>query len=286
MKPSLDDTLTRALLEELAAADASIQRAIRTLAAIYSTDNPTTLARVKALYEAERRPEIPAEEKQEMSKMKLFTLMVMVLLALLLGGSVLAQEDPFVTNTTEAGAVVTLEPTAYVVTSEPVDGPVVIGTAEVPGDAPVVVVQQPDDNAIYVIGFLIFTLFSGAVAFLQTRQFSTIVTSLNKAMESKQVIDQAHEQYYASSLPTQEFVKLLGSFAQFVGSANIPGIDPLADSAAGFIDKVITPDLANEIKARAADIGITATSGGQPYSRNVAVPGQTRPLDDEPGAFG
>lgn len=264
MSQKPQDELTAALLEELAAAEASIQRAIRTLAAIYSTDNPTTLERVRALYEMERvtEPVNPAEENK-MKRTSIVSFLVIVLLALLIGGSVLAQDE-------------TAEPLPTLLAE-----PVVIETAEAPVvvQPPVVVIEQREDADFWdrfttmpdwaINGFLVVIGLMG-IGFVVLA-----VHAISSSNRSYPPGTGAAIERLVTSIDerSQQTATTLDDFLMHI-------LKPLLESGIGAIKEregrlVITPELAEEIKSRAASAA--------PFSRNVGVPlEQHLPLDAPP----
>lgn len=124
--------------------------------------------------------------------------------------------------------------------------PVAEATVSVNGGEPIVVpvVEQPPDNTIYVLGFLVMTAFVALREFMSNRQMGTLVTTVNKALDNKQLLDEGHRQYMQSSLQVQEFVKLLTGVAGFIGSV-VPG-DDLAEKLHDFGSKVTQEGRAEE----------------------------------------
>lgn len=179
--------------------------------------------------EAGKRVKREAEEKESKMKLrKILTSVLSLVLAFVLVGSL---------SVARAQDVVTTEPT-------PEPTAVVLPT--------VPVVEQPiqaSDRTIYVIGFIMLALFSGAINFAQDRKASKLIDVLNVALTNKQVLDESRESYMQSSLKTQEYVKLLQGIAGFLGSMNIPVIDPALDNAKEALDYVTTG------KEPAGDVG-------------------------------
>lgn len=116
-------------------------------------------------------------------------------------------------------AVATIEPT-----------PVVNPTPEQP--------PAPSDRTIYVIGLFAFTVFAGLFTFLQNRRVGDLIVTVNKALDNKQVQDEAHERYMQTSVTVQQAILFAEAFFKLAGGLNIPGIDPLIDKVAEFGDKV------------------------------------------------
>jgi hypothetical protein len=93
---------------------------------------------------------------------------------------------------------------------------------------------------VYAIVIVLSLLVIGILSAARERNVSKLIESVNRAMDNKVIRDQAELRYFESSLPTQEFIKMLASFATVLGSLNIPGVDPLADKAADFLQDVTT----------------------------------------------
>lgn len=103
-----------------------------------------------------------------------------------------------------------------------------------------VVVALPDQSTVYA-GFVVLAmLLLGIISALQHRSTARLIDTVNKTLENKIVREVAEQRYMESSLPVQEFIKLLAGVTTLTGSLNIPGIDPLADKAAEFLNDVIT----------------------------------------------
>jgi hypothetical protein len=171
--------------------------------------------------------------RMQMRRTILTSIVLLVLMFVLVGGlpAVAQSNDPLATNTPSE----VIAPVVATLNGEPVEA-----TLVAPGDAqpPVVVVEQPaSDKTIYVIGFLILTVFVGLREFMSNKQLGTLVATVNKALDNKQVLDEATRTYMQSSLQVQEFIKLVTGVAGFAGSM-IPGKD-LADDLHDFGEKVI-----------------------------------------------
>lgn len=202
------------------------------------------------------------EENKEMHPIsRLITLFVILLLVLSMG-SVSAQDVPLETNTPDV-----IEGTATLVSSTEVAPTAEVTPVPEPEQPPVVVVEQPDDNTLYVLGFLLFAGVTGLHTVLSDRRVSSLLTVVTRVMDNQQTLNEAQRRYSEASLPTQEFVKLLGGVATFVGASNIPGIDPFADKFSEYLNKVtagLPPEVAAEIRAHAAlSVAVPNTPGNQ-----------------------
>lgn len=205
------------------------------LAAAALSDKPNQLAAIKAVmeveserlaFESEKFSELMKEfrEKRENMTRMILTGIVLVLLALLLvaGMPAVAAQDTLATNTPAAAVIQPMQTEAKLVA---------------PGETPAPMVNEPSDRTLYVAGFIVFLALYGISSFIATRQTSALLSALNQALNNKRVIDEAQQRYMESSLPTQEFIKLLTGVAGFIG-ASIPGED-LADKLKQFGDQVI-----------------------------------------------
>lgn len=188
--------------------------------------------------ESERLNTMMNEFKKEQGGMKrnvlITAVMVLVMFVLVAGFPAVAQDgDALATNT----PLVAIQPVVATVNDVPVEA-----TLVAPGDdtqPPVIVVENPpSDNTLYVIGLLVFLAFSGLQQVLSDRRLSGLVATVNKALDNKQVLDEAQRKYMEASLGTQEFVKLLTGVAGFAG-AMIPGKD-LAEQFHDFGEKVVS----------------------------------------------
>lgn len=217
-----------------------VQRSLDTianlLAAAALSDKPNQLAAIKAVMEVES--ERLAHESDKLSDMMrefrerrenmmrtilMGVVLVVVVLLLAAGMPVVAQSDALATNTPAAAVIQPMQTEATLVA---------------PGDAPAPMVNEPSDRTLYVAGFIVFLALYGISSFIATRQTSALLSALNQALNNKRVIDEAQQRYMESSLPTQEFIKLLTGVAGFIG-ASIPGED-LADNLKRFGDHVIS----------------------------------------------
>lgn len=213
-------------------------------------------ARTRDLKTMRITSEILKEERREMNrhsdllnqkldllkegKMKRVTLFagVVLLLLLLAAGFTMAQDAPLATNTAQV-----IEGAATLVSSEPVATEAPAATEQ----PPVIVVNnpapaEPSDRKFYVIGFIGLLLLFGVRDAINSRQIGALLSTINRALDNKQVIDEARQRYSESSLSTQEFVKLLRGILGFVGSMDIPGIDPTIDNAGEFLGDVTSPE--------------------------------------------
>lgn len=158
---------------------------------------------------------------------KMFNAIVISLILSGVAGGYMKAQDEAATPSPEVTEVapVLVAPTAEA-TVEPVPTPA--------PEQPV----APSDRAIYVIGFIVFALFSLAINFAQNRNVNALIEGLKSALDNKQLQDEARERYTQSSLSTQEVIKFLESTLRLVSLANIPVIDPVVDKLAEFGDKV------------------------------------------------
>lgn len=151
--------------------------------------------------------------------------------ALLVGMPVIAQDEPLATNTPDG-----IQVTATI-NGVPVDA-----TLEPTSELPVVVVNQPaapNDNAIYAVGFIVLMGFAALFTYVQNRQLSTLMGTVSKVLDNKQVIDEGHRLYMESSLSVQNVVTLIQGVASYLGTV-IPGED-LAEIIARGITNVKNP---------------------------------------------
>lgn len=93
---------------------------------------------------------------------------------------------------------------------------------------------------VYAVALVIALLLIGLLSAVRERSTSKLIESINRALDNKVIRDQTEQRYLESSLSVQEFVKLLASFSTVIGSLNLPGVDPLADKAAEFLQDVTT----------------------------------------------
>lgn len=252
-------------------------------------------ARTRDLTAMRLTTEILKEERQEMNrhsdllnqklnmlkegnKMKRVTLFasVLVLLLVFAVGFAVAQDVPLETNTALVEGIATLvESTAIPIEVTEVAG--VVPTEE----APVVIINnpppdpqpasEPTDRVIYVIGFLLFLIYSGVKDYFTTRQTASLVNTVNKGLDNKLVLDESRERYLHASMEVKEFVNVLKAVSGFAGSMNIPIIDPALDKANDFLTDVTSPEPPG------------------PEIPNVRDPDPFKPqypIDGQPNAFG
>lgn len=187
------------------------------------------------------------EGNMKRSERMIVGIVILVLMALLLISVVGAQDVPLETNTAVIEGTATLvESTAVpeVAVTEAVE---ILPTEEVP----VVIinnppsnpqpVSDPSDRLVYVIGFLLFLLYSGVKDYFTTRQTSSLVNTVNKGFDNKLVLDEARERYMQSSMENKEFINLLRAVFGFAGSLNIPVVDPALDKASDWLGSVTAP---------------------------------------------
>ena len=96
---------------------------------------------------------------------------------------------------------------------------------------------------VYAVALVIALLMIGLLSAVRERSTSKLIESVNRALDNKTIRDQTEQRYMESSLSVQEFVKLLASFSTVIGSLNLPGVDPLADKAAEFLQDVTTKNV-------------------------------------------
>lgn len=264
---------------ELEAAEASIVTMMRTMAAAQATNNPAALARLMTAYMAEREqlksrverlkteeemPDTPAEEKT-VKRMSLLGLIVLIFVALLLGGSAVAQDE-----------VVTLEPTAFeIVTSVPVEGPVIVSTAEAPVDEapPIVVIERPPaEQSGFKIGEFLLGLASGAFVAL-----AGVFGLVGRLKNDKTALDAI--EWLGKSIPVEALDKLnnLGRTMRDAGEV----LDKVTD---GQVNVVISPDTAAAIKST----GLMQNVAAQPPIEQflpLESPPETSSGWKPPGAF-
>lgn len=177
-------------------------------------------------------------------------LLIVVLTFLLIFSVVGAQEPPLVPSNTPL--VIEGLATPISSTAVPVDdlGDVVdvLPTEE----APVVIInnQPPPDPApaspwsdrlMYIVGFFIFLIYTGIKEYAETRKTESLVNTVNKGLDNKQIQDEARERYMQASMENKEFISLLGAVFKVIGNLNIPGIDPAVDKTANWIDNLTNP---------------------------------------------
>lgn len=174
------------------------------------------------------------KEEKRMFRFPKVPAMLVIILLLALFGVVSAQDVPLVTNTPVAASIngnlveATLEPTIAV------NATVAPPTT---GEPTTIVIQEPTNaNTNQVVGYLFILLVTGLIAFISTRQVSTLADVAATAMKNQQVQAEAHRLYAESSLSVQNIVTLVGGLAKFVGG-QIPG-DDLVEKAGTFIDAI------------------------------------------------
>lgn len=218
--------------------------------------------RMKTAYlEIARRLKREEEAKEGKMKLKglLFSVLMVFLMSFLLMGSVATAQEPtaiaegVIVEATVNGEpvdAVLVDPTAEVVATEeptadatqvitvPPGTSIIIDTADNANEADNT--NQGEDRTFYVIGFLVTTLLGGVLMFLQDRKDKRLLNVLDNIVQNKDTRDEARDKYLQASLPIQEYIKLAASISSFVGSMNIPGVDPVADRAAEFLQMVIS----------------------------------------------
>jgi hypothetical protein len=199
----------------------------------------------KAAEQSRLIDELKQQQKEREMRKQLLVLVILIIGALLLVGSVSAQDTPLASNTP---ATTDPTPVATAIVSinggEPVSAPIVVNTQPAADQE-----SRSEERRIYVIGYLVLAVVAGIYAFSQNRQANVLsrtvgalVTTVDKALENKQVLDVAHQEYMKTSLGTQEFVSLAGGIASFIGAQNYPLIDSFADKVAAAIAKIKEPD--------------------------------------------
>jgi len=195
------------------------------------TSNIVELQTLRLLIEEESR--VMSHESDKLTDMmrlyreelnmrnRIIQTIAVLLLSLLLFAGVLRAQDVTPEATPVATAVVSVN-----------GGP--------PVEVPVVAVQpSSDSNTLYVIGFLVLAAITTLREFISNRQMGTLVTTINKALDNKYIVDEATRRYMESSLPVQELVKVAVGIAGVIG-ASIPGDDDLADRLKRFGEKIVS----------------------------------------------
>lgn len=178
------------------------------------------------------------ENRKAESAMRTWILIVVLLIVLLLGtGAVVAQEA-----TREPGPLQTLAvvPTQIVITSVP---PIETGIAPEPTRVPVIgdpIVLQPGsaDNTWFIVTTIAVMLFTGLFMTIQQRNMGALLSSVERALQDQRVQDEAERRYIQSSASFQDLIKFMHAAATYVGSKDLPGVDSVADAAAGFLDAI------------------------------------------------
>lgn len=246
--------------QELDALHQSIDRLTKLIHAAGRTGDLTMMRLTYELYQDEseqmnaqsvrindRFKKLLKEGNMKRSERMIFGAVIILLMVALLVSVVGAQDTPLApTNTVEAAATL-VESTALpeLSVTEAVD---VVATEE----APVVIINNPpsnpqptsdqSDRVIYIIGFLLFLVYSGVKDYFATRQTSTLVNTVNKGLDNKLVQDEARERYMQSSMENKEFINLLRAITGFAGSLNLPVVDPALDKANNWLTDVTRPE--------------------------------------------
>lgn len=181
---------------------------------------------------------IDIREDEKMKHMKVPMLLLIVLLALLLGtGVVVAQEA-----TREPGELATqgVVPTQIVMTSVPVETVIAPEPTRVPVVIGEPIVLQPGsaDNTWFIVTTIAVMLFTGLFMTIQQRNMGALLGSVERTLQDKRVQDEAERRYIQSSASFQDLIKFMHAAATYVGSKDLPGVDPMLDAAAGFLGAI------------------------------------------------
>lgn len=183
------------------------------------------------------------EDLQEKNRMKRVGLLALTLIVLLFVSSFVVAQDTPTPEVTEV-----IAGTSTLVSSEPIptEAPAPVETEQPPvivvNPPPVEPAPEPSDRLLLVLGLLGFAVISAISQFLTTKQVGSVLSVVNKTLENKHLIDEAHERYMQASLSTQQFINVLEGVAVFLGTMNIPILDETLDKAGEFLGNVTKGD--------------------------------------------
>lgn len=195
-------------------------------------------------------------DKLKEGKMKGFERLLVGLLIVVLFGALVvsfasAQDEPLAPSNTPQ--VIEGVATPIASTAVPAVDVIEVGDIVPTEEAPVVIINNPpppdpapasdwSERLAYILGFVILLAYTGIKEYAETRKTESLVNTVNKGLDNKQIQDEARERYMQASMDNKEFIKLLGAVFSFAGSLNLPVVDPAADKAAQFFTDLTTPE--------------------------------------------
>jgi hypothetical protein len=204
--------------------------------------------------------------RMQMRRTILTSILMVILLFALVGGlpAVAQSNDPLATNTPSE----VIAPVVATVNGQPVEA-----TLVAPGDEqpPVVVVEQPGDSTLYVIGLIVFMVGVLGMQLINHKGLSELTATVRQTSANKQLLDEATHRYMQSSMGTQDIIKLAVGLAGIIGS-KIPG-DDLAEVIHDFGQKVIAGTDAGD--GSTAELAPRRTMNSADGTMSVKVPDWT-----------